>query len=88
MYFEIDRGTEGVRELASNANRYVAVGKGSRVGFIFECEQDMEIARSTMTHSFISYSVLDSFTTLNDEVLFREGTSDFGDEAPGPFFYG
>lgn len=86
VYFEIDRGTEGVAELTSKAERYAALGEGTRVLLVFEREQDMETARSTIPYPFISYSALDSFASLNDAMFFRGGKSEEEDEAPRPYF--
>ncbi len=71
VYFELDRGTEGVTELVRKADRYALVEGGSpRVCFVFERESDLQLARRTIHYPFISYAVLDQFTTLHDEAFY------------------
>lgn len=73
-YFELDRGTEGVSELAGKAERYARIlersdGAPARVCFVFERESDMQLARTTIQYPFISYAMLDSFSSLRDEAF-------------------
>lgn len=81
VYFELDRGTEGVTELVRKADRYALLEGGSpRVCFIFERESDLALARKTIHYPFISYAVLDQFTTLHDEAFGTAG----GDHSAAP----
>lgn len=72
-YFEIDRGTEGVQELARKADRYARLSAEARICFVFEREQDMQLARTTIQHPFIAYAVLDQFASLRDEAFYSGG---------------
>ncbi|MDQ3818042.1 MAG: type IV secretion system DNA-binding domain-containing protein, partial [Acidobacteriota bacterium] len=76
-YWELDRGTEGVSELARKAERYagLATRAGARVGFIFERASDMQIARQTIPHPFIVYGVLSDFTSLRDSAFYAAGAA-------------
>lgn len=84
VYFEIDRGTEGVRELVTKAERYNSLPEKPRVGFIFEHEPDMHLARANIEYPFISYSVLDSFVSLRDQAFLSSSTEI---DRMKPFFY-
>jgi hypothetical protein len=85
-YFELDRGTEGVGELARKADRYArARDLAPRVGFIFERESDLLLARKTIQYPFILYATLDSFTTLKDPAFYA-GPAAAGDTVQLPFF--
>jgi hypothetical protein len=76
-FFEIDRGTEGVSELISKALRYETVAdKGVYVTFIFEKLSDLKLARKKITQPFISYALLDEFSTLDDAAFYRGMTSE------------
>lgn len=68
-YFKLDRGTEGVQELVRKAERYARVPNNPRVGFIFENESDLLLARKTIDYPFISHATLDQFTTLRDPIF-------------------
>lgn len=68
-YFELDRGTEGVQELEKKAQRYSRISNNPRVGFIFERESDMLLARKTIQYPFIYYGVLNDFISLRDEAF-------------------
>ncbi len=83
--FEVDRGIEGVQELVRKAERYARIENNPRVGFIFEREPDLVLARKTIHYPFISYATLDGFTSLRDASFYA------GDGAPAnniqlPFF--
>ena len=66
-YFELDRGTEGVQELARKAERYRELGAGARVGFIFERESDMNLARRTIASgASLLFAVLGDFASLRE----------------------
>ena len=69
-YFELDRGTEGVQELVRKAERYARIENNPRVGFIFEREPDLVLARKTIHYPFISYATLDGFTSLRDAAFY------------------
>ena len=84
-YFELDCGTEGVQELASKADRYARLPNNPRVCFVFEREADLLVTRKTIHHSFISYAVLNQFTTLRDPA-FRVAAKESADDAQLPFF--
>ena len=84
-YFEVDRGTEGVQELVRKAERYARIENNPRVGFVFEREPDLVLARKTIHYPFISYATLDGFTSLRDAAFYAS------DDAPAsdiqlPFF--
>ena len=72
-YFELDRGTEGVGELVRKADRYARLEDNPRVCFVFERESDLVLARKTIHYPFVSYAVLDQFSTLNDEAFYAAG---------------
>jgi hypothetical protein len=65
-YFELDRGTEGAAELVRKADRYAKISSDSPVGFIFEREPDMQLARKSIPYQFIYYATLDQFSSLED----------------------
>jgi len=84
-YFELDRRTEGVQELVRKAERYARIENNPRVGFVFEREPDLVLARKTIHYPFISYATLDTFTSLRDAAFYAS------DDAPAsdiqlPFF--
>lgn len=74
-YFELDRGTEGAAELARKADRYARLSDNPKVCFVFERESDMQLARARINYPFISYAVLDQFTSLRDEAFYPPGAS-------------
>lgn len=84
-YFELDRGTEGVQELVRKAERYARVPNNPRVGFIFENESDLLLARKTIDYLFISYATLDQFASLRDPI-FRAAKSHPAHDTQLPFF--
>ncbi len=84
-YFELDRGTEGVGELVSKADRYAELQNNPRVCFVFERESDMLLARKTIPYSFISYATLEQFTTLRDAAFYAGGGAP-ADSIQLPFF--
>jgi hypothetical protein len=84
-YFELDRGTEGVQELVKKADRYARLSNNPLVGFIFERESDMHLARKTIKLPFILYATLDQFSTLKDESFYTGGTAP-ADGIKLPFF--
>lgn len=74
-FFELDRGTEGAAELARKADCYARLSDKQRVCFVFERESDMQLARTRINYPFISYAVLDQFTSLRDEAFYAPGAS-------------
>jgi hypothetical protein len=84
-YFELDRGTEGVGELARKAERYARLTGNPRVCFVFERETDMLLARKTIEYPFITYAPLNQFTTLNDHA-FSASARASADNLQLPFF--
>jgi hypothetical protein len=84
-YFEVDRGTEGVAELVKKSDRYSRINPLPRVGFVFEREPDLELARKTIHYPFILYAALDSFTSLEDEA-FNAAPGVAADHTKLPFF--
>jgi hypothetical protein len=74
-YFEVDRGTEGVAELVKKADRYSKISPLPRIGFIFEREPDMQLARKTIQYPFILYAALDSFSSLEDDAFYAGSAS-------------
>lgn len=84
-YFEVDRGTEGVAELQRKADRYSKIVPHSRVGFVFERESDLQLARKTIQYPFIRYATLDSFSSLEDEA-FYSGSAAASPDSKLPFF--
>jgi hypothetical protein len=84
-YFELDRGTEGVQELVRKAERYARVPDNPRVGFVFEKESDLLLARKTIDYPFISYATLDQFTSLRD-AAFRAAANNSAPDTQLPFF--
>lgn len=69
-YFELDRGTEGVTDLVRKAERYARIEGSPRVCFVFEHESDMRLARKTIDYPFITYALLNEFTTLHDKAFY------------------
>ncbi len=84
-YFEVDRGTEGVGELQKKADRYSKFSPFHRVGFVFERETDLTLARKTIQYPFIYYATLDSFSSLEDEA-FYSGSAAASPDLKLPFF--
>jgi hypothetical protein len=84
-YFELDRGTEGVQELVKKADRYARLPDNPRVGFIFERESDLLLARKTIQYPFITYAVLDQFTSLKDNAFYASANAS-ADDIQLPFF--
>ncbi len=84
-YFELDRGTEGVQELVRKAERYARIENNPRVGFIFERESDLVLARKTIHYPLISYATLDGFTSLRD-AAFYAGDGAAASNIQLPFF--
>lgn len=74
-YFELDRGTEGVAELVKKADRYAQLSDNNKVCFVFERDSDMQLARTRINYPFISYAVLNDFTSLRDEAFYAAGAA-------------
>ncbi len=84
-YMEVDRGTEGVSELLKKADRYSKVSPLPRIGFIFERESDLVLARKTIQYPFVYYATLDGFSSLEDEA-FYSGSAAASPDTKLPFF--
>jgi hypothetical protein len=84
VYFEIDRGTEGVRELVSKAERYSKISEIGRVGIIFERESDMELARSKISSPSFIFALINDFTSLRDEAFYSAPSRGAESEPTGP----
>ncbi len=84
-YFELDRGTEGVGELVKKAERYDRLSGNPRVCFVFERETDMQLARKTIEYPFITYGVLEQFTSLRDSAFYASARAS-ADNLQLPFF--
>lgn len=87
-YFELDRGTEGVQELVKKADRYARLSNHPRVGFIFERESDMHLARKTIQYPFIYYALLNDFASLRDEAFYAGSSASPAADTKLPFFDG
>lgn len=85
-YFELDRGTEGVQELVKKADRYARLSNNPRVGFIFERESDLLLARKTIQYPFIYYAVLNDFTSLRDEAFYAGSAASPASDTKLPYF--
>lgn len=84
-YFEVDRGTEGVAELIKKAECYSKISPLPRIGFVFERESDLQLARKTIQFPFIYYATLDSFSSLEDEAFYA-GSAAASPDTKLPFF--